>query len=94
MVSFEQKVVQELSNSAPIILQCNTNSSIQNMGGIAVYPNEFNKVLSLIILENPLSSNLENVKILLGQYTSKSFERVRRILLGGLRRIRDREKIQ
>jgi len=83
-----------LSNSAPIILQYNINSSIQDMGDITVYPDELNKALSLMILENSLSSNLENGKILLEQYTSKSFERVWRILLGGLRRIRDREKIQ
>ena len=89
MVSVKQKVVQELSHSAPIILQYNTNSSIQDMGGIAVYPNEFNKALSVMTLVSPLSSNLENGKILIEQYTSKRLERVWRILLGGLRRISD-----
>jgi glycosyltransferase involved in cell wall biosynthesis len=59
------------------------------MGGIAVYPNEFNKALSAMILENPLSSNMENGRLLLDQYRSKSIELVWRILLGGLRRISD-----
>lgn len=89
MVSLKQRVVQELSNSTPIILQYNTNSSIQNMGGIAIYPNEFNRALSAMILENPLSSNLEDGRVLLEQYTSKNFERIWRILLGGLRRVSD-----
>jgi glycosyltransferase involved in cell wall biosynthesis len=59
------------------------------MGGIAVYPNEFNKALSAMILESPLSSNFENGRALLEQYTSKNLERVWSILLGGLRRISD-----
>ena len=78
-----------MKNDTPIILQYNTNSSIQNLGGIAVYPNEFNKALLELDLGNELWPNIRSGSLLYGEFTSKIFDTSWRILLGGLRRITD-----
>lgn len=78
-----------MNSHTPIILQYNSISSIQNLGGIAVYPNEFNRALSELDLETELSSAMSNGRNLLEKYHSKNLEAMWRVVLGGIRRISD-----
>ena len=71
----------------PIVLQYFRDASIHHLGGIAVYPNEFNRVLSEIQDTNDLESNLRAGATLFDQYRAPFRERIWQILLGLLKRI-------
>ena len=76
-----------MNKGIPIILQYTEKSSIQNLGGMAVYQNEFIKALAEVGPEFEVSSHINSGNSLFNKYHSRSGETCWRIFLGALRRI-------
>ena len=76
-----------MKERTPIILQYFGDVSIHHLGGIAVYPNEFNRVLSEIQEVNDLDNNLRDGRLLIDQYRAPFRDKAWQLLLGAIKRI-------
>lgn len=76
-----------MKTDAPIILQYHADASIRNLGGIAVYPNEFRKELDKVQGEDELRNRIRQGELLVEAYQSTIFDFLWRVLFGIQRRL-------
>jgi glycosyltransferase involved in cell wall biosynthesis len=79
--------IEKLNEKTPIVLQYFGDISVRHLGGIAVFPNEFNRVLMEIEASNPLTANLHAGLKLVKGFESPVMEKVWKIFFGVLKRI-------